>query len=172
MLSDRRICLVVASTPKGIIGMDGDLPWHLPADLAHFQKITMGHVIVMGRRTFEAIGKPLPGRENVVMTRDPNWHAEGAAKASTREEAIQHAPPESTVMVIGGGEIYRQFLADADVIERTVVHCQVEGDTRFPTFESSEWTRASCTHRPADDRTNCDLSFETWVRSATDQSTA
>ena len=107
----RDITLVVATADNGVIGLDGKMPWHLPADLRHFKRITMGHPIVMGRKTFAAIGRPLPGRHNIVLTRSPAWQAEGVSVAADLPAALAMADASALpgpVMVIGGGEIYAQ----------------------------------------------------------------
>lgn len=139
MIKGRRpdLVLVVARADNGVIGNDGGMPWHLPGDLKHFKRVTVGKPCIMGRKTFESIGRPLPGRHNIVMTRDEDWEAEGVTRAANLAEAIAAAglDPRSRakeVMVIGGAEIYAQALPAATRIELTEVHAAPGGDTVFP----------------------------------------
>ena len=131
--------LIAAVARNGTIGADGGLPWHLPADLQRFKALTMGHPMVMGRRTFDSIGRALPGRRTIVVTRDPDWSAPGVEVAHSVDEAIDLALTAATAssradrcMVVGGGEIYRQTIDRADRLELTHVDADVVGDTRFP----------------------------------------
>jgi len=126
------ITLHVARSDNGIIGRDGTLPWHLPEDLKHFKKLTMGKPLVMGRRTFESLPGLLPGRRHIVLTRVAAWHAEGAERAGGLEEALAIAGDVPEVAVIGGAEIYALFMAQARRIELTEVHRTIEGDTKMP----------------------------------------
>jgi dihydrofolate reductase len=123
-----RITIVVARARNGVIGRDGKLPWHLPADLKRFKALTMGSAMVMGRKTFESLPGLLPGRRHIVLTRDPNWNAEGAEVAHGVDEALQRAGAEPT-SVIGGADIFRLFMPIADRIELTEVLADVPGDT-------------------------------------------
>jgi dihydrofolate reductase len=133
------ITLVVARAQNGVIGRDGKLAWHLPADLKRFKALTMGSVMVMGRRTFESLPGLLPGRRHIVLTRDPGWRAEGAEVAGDIEGALELARGER-VSVIGGAEIFREFLPLADRIELTEVLEDIEGDTFMPDpRQSGEW---------------------------------
>ena len=131
-----KITLIVARAQNGVIGRDGKLPWHLPADLKRFKALTMGSVMVMGRKTFDSLPGPLPGRRHVVLTRDRDWQAKGAEVAHDVDEALSLAGGER-VSVIGGAEIFREFLADADCIELTEVLADVPGDTAMPDPRSS-----------------------------------
>ena len=132
--------LVAAVADNGVIGVDGGLPWHLPEDFAHFKRTTLGHVVVMGRKTFESMGRPLPRRTNVVVTRQPGWSADGVVTAGSLEEALAEAARhDGDVMVIGGGEIYAQALPLADEQVITEVHLSPDGNTRYPEFDRSEW---------------------------------
>ena len=155
------IVLVAAVASNGIIGADGGLPWHLPADLQHFKALTMGHPMVMGRRTFDSIGRALPGRRTIVVTRDPTWSAPGVDVAHSVDEAIElavagiTAPDDGSgdgpddgmsgkagdriVTVVGGGEIYRQTIDRADRLELTRVDAEIAGDTRFPDVDPALW---------------------------------
>ena len=137
------VSLVVAVSENGVIGIDNRLPWRIPGDLARFKRITMGNTLVMGRKTFESIGKALPGRTSVVLTRDPSWKApEGVVVAHGVDEAMARAPgPE--IFVIGGGEIYDLLLPSADRIYLTRVHERVQGDTYFASPDGEQWTLES-----------------------------
>ena len=136
------VTLVVAMGANGVIGVDGGLPWRLPEDLAHFKKLTMGHPMVMGRTTFESIGRPLPGRTTIVLTRDPDWSADGVEVASTIEAALERAHEiDDDVFVVGGAQVYAQAL-DAGLVDLmciTRVAASPEGDTRFPSIDWMQW---------------------------------
>ncbi|MFL6765735.1 MAG: dihydrofolate reductase [Sphingomicrobium sp.] len=146
-----RITLIVARAQNGVIGRDGKLPWHLPADLRRFKTLTMGSVMVMGRRTFDSLPGLLPGRRHIVLTRDPAWHAEGAEVARDVDSALRLAAGEP-VSVIGGAEIFRLFLPLADRIELTEVLEDVRGDTFIDDpRESGAWREAFSEEHPATD---------------------
>lgn len=141
------ITLVAAVGTNGVIGVDGDVPWHLPEDLRRAKALTMGHPLVLGRRTYEAIGRPLPGRTSVVVTRDPDW---APAPEHMGQVVITHSVPAALrraaslpggddVMVFGGGEIYAAAMAAATRLEITWVEAAPEGDTRFPTIDPDQW---------------------------------
>jgi len=133
------IVLIVAAAENGVIGKDGAIPWRLPEDLRRFKALTMGHPIVMGRKTWDSFPKkPLPGRTNIVITRQPGWRAQGAVTAASLEDALGIARSESeTVFVIGGGEIYRAALPLAMRVELTDVHQAFDGDAHFPALDKS-----------------------------------
>ena len=145
------IVLVVAVADNGVIGSEGTMPWHLPADLRRFKALTMGKPMIMGRKTFESLPGLLPGRRHIVLTRDPAWSEEGAEVAHSPEAAIALANAPH-IAVIGGAEIYRQFLPHADRIEWTEVMAEPEGDTRFPDFDRSQWIETAREEHPADGR--------------------
>ena len=147
-----RITLIAAVAKNGVIGRDGDLPWRLPDDLKTFKRLTLGKPVVMGRKTWESIGRPLPERLNVVMTRSRNFEAPGASVVPSTEAAIELLSNHDEVMVIGGGAIYRQFLDRADRIYLTEVDAEVDGDVTFPTLDSAEWVEMSREHHLADER--------------------
>jgi dihydrofolate reductase len=134
-----RIYLVAAVARNGVIGANGKLPWHLPEDLKHFKKITFGHPVIMGRRTWESLGKPLPGRENIVVTRRTGYEAPGASVASSFEAAIALCAGESVAFVIGGAELYAAALPLADGLVLTEIERDYEGDTHFPPWERKAW---------------------------------
>jgi dihydrofolate reductase len=145
------VTLVVARAQNGVIGRDGKLPWHLPADLKRFKQLTMGSVMVMGRKTFESLPGLLPGRRHVVLTRDSNWHAQGAQAAHDIEEALILARGEP-ISVIGGADIFRLFLPIVDRIELTEVLADVPGDTFIDDpRQSGDWRVAFSVEHPASD---------------------
>lgn len=127
----RTVTVVAAVARNGVIGREGDLPWHLPEDMRRFKELTMGGTLVMGRRTYESIGRPLPGRRTVVVTRQADWSAEGVETAGSLEEAIEKAG-DGQVFVVGGAEVYRRALDVADAMVLTEVDAEPEGDVYFP----------------------------------------
>ncbi|WP_461480608.1 type 3 dihydrofolate reductase [Porticoccus sp.] len=139
------LSLIVAMARNRVIGRDNGLPWHLPEDLKYFKSVTMGKPILMGRKTFESIGRPLPGRLNIVITRNPEWQHEGVAVAASLEDALVLAANDSAavaageVMVIGGEQIYRSAIEKADRLYITRVDAEVAGDAFFPDFQESDW---------------------------------
>lgn len=150
-----RIALIAAVARNGVIGRDGTMPWRLPADLRHFKRVTLGRPVVMGRRTHESIGRPLPGRLNIVLSRDPGYRAEGCLVVASPEEALAAAraaaggEPEE-VMIIGGGTVYASFLPRAERIYLTRIEAEIPGDTGFPPLDSAEWCETSRVEQPAD----------------------
>ncbi|MGB2313835.1 MAG: dihydrofolate reductase [Porticoccaceae bacterium] len=140
-----KLCLIVAVSRNGVIGRDNQLPWHLPEDLKFFKSVTMGKPILMGRKTFESIGRPLPGRTNIVISRDAQWHSTGVEVAPSLEAAIQlgrqacRAAGAEEIMVIGGEQIYRLSLPLADRLYLTQVDAEVEGDAYFPVVDFDDW---------------------------------
>ncbi len=146
------ITLVVARASNGVIGRDGKLPWHLPADLRHFKEVTMGTPMIMGRRTFESLPKLLPGRRHIVLTRDGEWRPDGVEVAHSPEEAITLANA-AFVSIIGGAEIFALFEPLAQAVELTEVHGQTEGDTFMPPFDPALWSeQARVDHAAEQDR--------------------
>ncbi len=154
-----RISLVVAMDDKQVIGRGGGLPWHLPADLKHFKAITLGKPIIMGRRTHESIGGPLPGRANIVVTRNPHYEAQGCTVVGCLDEALSTTADVSECMVIGGAGLYRHALPIASRMYLTQVHADVGGDVLFPAIDWNEWTETERTNRPADAANPHHLSF-------------
>ena len=129
--------LIFAQSRNGIIGKDGDLPWHLPEDLAHFKRVTMGCPVIMGRKTWDSLPerfRPLPGRANIVVTRQPDWHAQGAVRADSLESAVAQCAGHDLAWVIGGAQIYAQALPLAHRAEVTDIHADFEGDSHAPVF--------------------------------------
>jgi len=142
------ITLVVARADNGVIGQDGRLPWHLPADLKHFKAVTMGTPMIMGRKTFDSLPGLLPGRRHIVVTRDRGWRAEGAEVAHSADEALEQAGG-SAVSIVGGSEIFALFEPVATRAELTEVHCDAEGDTLMPPFSPQRWREVSREDHPA-----------------------
>jgi dihydrofolate reductase len=137
-----RICLVAAVARNGVIGAGGKLPWHLPEDLRHFRQTTLGHPVIMGRRTWASIGKPLPGRENIVVSRCAGFEAPGARVATSLEDAIAFCAGKPAAFVIGGSALYAAALPLADALLLTEIDRDYDGDTRFPDWDRAAW-RAS-----------------------------
>ncbi|MBD8068077.1 dihydrofolate reductase [Bacillus sp. PS06] len=133
------ISLLVAIDKNRLIGKDNDLPWHLPADLAYFKQVTMGHSIVMGRKTYESIGRPLPGRENIVITRDESYSIEGCKVIHSIDEILQLNSADQELFVIGGSEIFKGILPFADKLYLTEIDEEFEGDTYFPEIHFEDW---------------------------------
>ncbi len=166
---DVRISLIVATGTAGVIGNEGSIPWHLPADLAHFKKTTMGSPIIMGRRTFDSIGKPLPGRRNLVLSRDPDSLPEVMEGFQTAQAALEACVDEEEVFVIGGSEIYALFLPLAQRIHRTEVEGDFEGDTFFPQLDPDQWQQVSRQECPADDKNPYSCAFVVLERKVVSQ---
>lgn len=158
-----RISIIVAMAKNGVIGVDNKLPWHLSADLKRFRALTMGHHIIMGRKTYESIGKPLPGRTSVVITANPAYRVEGVLIAGCLDDALAFGAADSEAFVIGGAQIYRQALPLADRIYLTEIEQEFEGDTRFPALPPGEW-RESERLRGKDAATGLSYSFLTLER--------
>ena len=146
--------VIVAKAQNNAIGKDNQLLWHLPKDMRHFKQKTMGRHIIMGRKTFESIGKPLPGRELIVVTRNPDYHAPGCKTVRSIEEALAWAEQagETEVLIAGGEQIYRSTLPIVDKIYLTEVKTTLEGDTFFPELAQNEWVEIQRTAYPADER--------------------
>lgn len=133
-----RLVVIAAVARNGVIGRDGDLPWRLPEDLKHFRALTTGHPILMGRRTWDSLGRPLPGRRNIVISGTPGWQSEGAEHAASLQAALELVVDASTAFVIGGAQLYAQALPLADGLELTEIDHDFDGDTHFP-----EWNRSA-----------------------------
>jgi dihydrofolate reductase len=153
------VSIVVATDERGAIGRDGRLPWRLPDDLQRFKALTMGKPIVMGRKTWESIGRPLPGRQNIVITRQSGLPAAGATVVASLAGALAAAGSAAEICVIGGAEIYRLVLPLAGVIHLTRVHAVVPADTFFPSLDAAHWTQTGCEDHLADERHGFDYSF-------------
>jgi dihydrofolate reductase len=161
-----KVSLIVAVAKNGVIGRGGELPWRLSADLRRFKELTMGHAILMGRKTYESIGRPLPGRRMIVITRQPDYRADGVEVAAGLEEAFRLAADrdDAECFVIGGGEIYDQARPHADRVYLTRVHATVDGDAYFPSLNLSEWHLVSSTPIEADAKNEYPFSFEQYER--------
>lgn len=161
-----KISMIAAMAHDRVIGKDNQMPWHLPADLAHFKRVTLGKPVLMGRKTFESIGRPLPGRRNLVISRNPDYQAEGIEVVGSVEAALALLAGSSVeeLMVIGGGHLYAEMLPSADCLYLTRIDLTVEGDTRFPAFDDGQWQRVDCESHPADEKNPHPYSFETWQR--------
>jgi dihydrofolate reductase len=147
-----RLSIIVAMARNRVIGADGRIPWHLPDDLRRFKRLTMGHHLVMGRKTFESIGRLLPGRTSVIVTRQPQYAAPGAIVAHSFEDAIRACAGDDEIFVIGGADIYRCALPLADRIYLTLVDAAPEGDARMPEFEAGEWRESEAESVAANER--------------------
>ncbi len=162
------VSLIVALSTNRVIGRDGGLPWYLPADLRHFKKTTMGHHLIIGRRTWEEVGQPLPGRDMVVVTRSRDFAPEGVRVVRTVERALEVAAADDEPFIGGGAQIYRIALA-GDLVDRlylTRIHAEVEGDTYFPKLDLDEWKLVSEEHHEADERNQYPYSFLMYERSS------
>ncbi len=158
------LTLIAAMARNGVIGAGGDMPWHLPADLAHFKQVTMGHPVLMGRKTFESIGRALPGRRNIVLSRSAVDLPATVEQFRSLAQALAALDESDGVMVIGGGEVYRQALPLASRLALTFIDADIDGDTRFPEFSPREWALVSMQSRPADDRNAYALVFAEFRR--------
>lgn len=158
------IAIVVAMDRNHVIGREGGLPWHLPSDLRHFKRLTMGRPIIMGRRTHASIGRPLPGRDNIVVTGNPAYLAPGCRIAHSLEEALSLAADAPVACVIGGAALYREALPLASRIYLTEVHADAHGDVRFPQFDRARWCEVAREYHPADARNPYAHSFVELVR--------
>lgn len=147
-----RISIIVAMAKNRVIGADNGIPWHLPNELRLFKSVTMGHHIIMGRRTYESINRLLPGRTTVIVTRQPGYQVSGAIIAHSLEDAIAACAGDDEIFVIGGGELYKSALPVADRIYLTTVDAEPAGDTFMPEFDPGQWHETSSQSYPADDR--------------------
>jgi dihydrofolate reductase len=160
------ISLVVAVSENNAIGKNNQLLWHLPNDLKFFKNTTWGGAVIMGRKTFESVNKPLPGRTNIVITKQVNWTSENVIVVNSIEAAIQKAKDLNfkDIFIIGGGEIYKESMSIADKIYLTKVHTTIEGDTYFPELQNDKWKMISNKDFSADEKHAFDYSFQEWVK--------
>lgn len=156
--------LIVAMSENRVIGRDHSLPWHLPADLKHFKDTTMGHPIVMGRKNHEDIGRVLPGRQNIVLTRQTGYQAEGCTVIHAPEELETVVPDGTEVMIIGGAEVYALYFPKVTRMYLTLVHAEIEGNVFFPAFGVGKWKETSRRFNAADDKNPYDHTFVTMER--------
>lgn len=167
------ISIIAAMDENGGIGYENQIPWHLPADLARFKELTMGHLLVAGRKTFQSIGSALPGRQMIVLTRNPEFEAQDCLRAESLNEAISMAEEaeEIELFIIGGAEIYEEALSIADHLYLTIVHTSVEVDTYFPEIDGSKWYQVCEEDIPADEKNSLATTFKHLVKSViSDQS--
>lgn len=158
------INIIAALANNNVIGKDNKLLWHLPADLKYFKSLTIGKPIIMGRKTYESIGKPLPERKNIIVTRNQNYYADGCYIAESLEKAIKLANDYSECFIIGGGEIYKQALYIADNLYITRVDAFIEGDTFFPEISLSKWQLIDIQKFNSDEKNKYNYSFETYKK--------
>ena len=159
-----QISLIVAMARGRVIGKDNGMPWHMPADLRHFKSVTLGKPVVMGRRTFESIGRPLPGRRNLVISRNVDWQADGVEVASSLEQALALLAGSDEVMIIGGGQLYAEALPLAHRLHLTHIELAVEGDTHFPDYTCFSWREIATESHCADEHNPYDYRFVTLER--------
>jgi dihydrofolate reductase len=160
-----QVSLIVATADKRIIGKDNQMPRHLPADLAYFKRITLGKPIIMGRKTFESIGRALPGRRNIVISRDPGYQASGVETVTSVEQALALVEGIEEIMVIGGGAIYTHCMPVATRLYVTHIQAAIEGDTQFPPYDTqNHWQKVSSELLPSDDKNAYNLDFSVYHR--------
>lgn len=160
----RTISIIVALSENNVVGVRNQLPWKLSADLKRLKALTMGHHIIMGRKTYESIGKPLPGRTNVIISRNKDYQAEGCVLANSLQHALEIALDDEEVFVFGGGEIFNEAMDKADKIYMTRVHKHIDGDTYFPVVKPFEWRIIDLEEFKADEKNEYDYSFMTLVK--------
>lgn len=158
------ITIIAAVAKNNALGKDNQLIWHLPADLKRFKKVTLGHHIIMGRKTFESLGKPLPNRTTIIITRNTNYLAEGCIVVNSLDEAINAAKADENPFILGGAEIYKQALEIADVLDLTFVHYEFEADVFFPKTDFNNWKEVSREDFKADDKNKYDYSFVKYLK--------
>ena len=158
------LSMIVATADDNVIGKDNDMPWHLPADLAYFKKVTLGKPVIMGRKTYESIGRPLPGRRNIVISRDENYQKEGIDTVTSVEQALALVQDVEEIMVIGGGAIYKHCLPAATRLYITHIKASIDGDTRFPDYDDGSWQKISSEVRDSDKKNAYQLDFCVYER--------
>jgi dihydrofolate reductase len=161
-----KISLIVAMDRNRLIGRGNALPWHLPAELQHFKALTLGKPILMGRKTYESIGRPLPGRHNIVISRNPDFSAPGCTVVASVEAALAAAGDVEEVMVIGGAQLYAELLPRAQRIYLTRIEAEFDGDAWFPPLADATWQEVACSTQAADERNPYSYSFVTLERRA------
>lgn len=158
------ISFLLAMDRNGLIGKENDLPWHLPADLKYFKQVTMGHTIIMGRKTYESIGKPLPGRKNVILTHNNRLHVEGCVVVHSVSEALEQTKSDGEIFVIGGANVFKAFYDVADRLYITEIHHEFEGDTYFTEMNMNEWQCISSTEGQLDEKNRYPHTFIVYKR--------
>ncbi len=157
------ISLIVAMANNRVIGKENQMPWHLPADLGHFKAVTLGKPIIMGRKTYESIGRPLPGRQNIILTRDSDYTVDGCDCVGSLEEALALVKNVEEVMIIGGGHLYSETITQADRLYLTFIDLDVDGDTQFPEFEHLSLTEVKREKHLKDEKNPYDYEFVDYV---------
>jgi len=160
-----KLSLIVAMATNRTIGLNNKMPWHLSADLQHFKKITMGQPIIMGRKTFESIGRPLPGRQNIIISRNTDYQQQGCSVFNDLDSALQSCTENDEVFVIGGATLYKATLARADRLYITEIHNEFKGDTWFPEIQQAQWREVEREDINDDNSVDFNYSFMTYDRS-------
>lgn len=158
------ISLIAAMDKNRLIGVNNQLPWHLPADLAYFKRTTLGKPVLMGRKTYESIGRPLPGRTNLVLTRNDDYKPEGIISVSSLDEAISRIADAEELVIMGGSSVYEMLLPEVERMYLTYVQAEFEGDAWFPEFEDSDWKEVSAEEHYPDEKNNYACRFVTLER--------
>lgn len=163
MMKKPTVSIIVAMAKHRVIGKDNDMPWHMPADLQHFRKKTSGRPIIMGRKTYESIGRPLPKRHNIIISRNAEYKVEGCDVVGSLEEAVKVAGDVEELFIIGGGFLYDQTIDQADKLYLTFIDLEVEGDTFFPEYEHLSLTKVASEHHHKDEKNPYDYEFAEFV---------
>jgi len=158
------LSIIAAIGQNNALGKDNQLIWHLPADLKRFKKVTTGHHVIMGRKTFESLGKPLPNRTTIIISRDKNYHADGCITVNSLTEAIKAAQNDVNPYILGGAEIYKQSMDIADILDLTFVHQAFEADVYFPKIDKNIWKETFRENHFKDERNKFDFSFVKYER--------
>lgn len=158
------ISLIVAMSENNVIGRDGDMPWHISDDLKRFKRLTMGHHMIMGRKTYDAIGRLLPGRTTIILTKQSDLKVSSALIANDFDQAVELAGDDSEIFVVGGGEVYRIALPKAETLYVTRIHTTIDGDTTFPNVDWDAWQLIDSDPHPAGGKNEFDFTFETYQR--------
>ena len=162
-----KISVIAAMSQNRVIGRDGSLPWHLPTDLARFKSITTGHTVIMGRKTYESVGKPLPNRRTIIITRNNDYQCADVFIAHSLDEALDHAAHEDEIFILGGETVYRIALPRADRLYLTIIHATIEGDTYFPNLDFDDWKLVEDERHEIDERHAYAFSFRRYERTST-----
>ncbi|MCL4162276.1 UNVERIFIED_CONTAM: hypothetical protein GTU68_009340 [Idotea baltica] len=169
-----KLAMIVAMAKNNVIGLNNDMPWHLPADLQWFKKTTLGSPIIMGRKTYDSIGRPLPGRLNIILSRDTELEIEGCSVVNSLEEALQTAKDadntKDEIFITGGAHLYNKFLADTDTLYLTQIDAELDGDTFFPDYTKYNWREVQRDEHQADDKNPHSLTFLKLERIRTEKS--
>jgi dihydrofolate reductase len=159
-----KLSMIVAMAHNRVIGLDNKMPWHLPADLQWFKKTTLGSPIIMGRKTYDSIGRPLPGRLNIILSRNTELEIEGCTVVNTLSDALDAAKGADEVFITGGAHLYEKFLQDADCLYLTMIDADLAGDTFFPDYTQYAWKEIDRIDNPADENNPYPYSFVTLIR--------